>query len=233
MIIARFLPKIFTVFLIPTISCAAKVDPLSKISITSDRAICSKNAQVKDEVIFKYLDNVTVELADRSTITSRELEIVGNVAALSKKRTPPITKESEKRTPKQASAQIDPNNKTLEYFKKITFSGCVTINNAHFKATADSADIAVGEKTCLLKGSVHVKHTQNNPARIPPIDIKSEAATIKIDSGHVIFAGSSANPVNTVIDLNNHSIIHHGKNKPKNKKLNKKKQPKKEAPKKA
>ncbi len=57
-------------------TCTAdKVNPLSKLVITSNKAVCKKDKNTKNLFVFTYLDNVLVTLADGSTIKSDELEI--------------------------------------------------------------------------------------------------------------------------------------------------------------
>ncbi len=70
-ILALTLRSSVITFLLTT-SILAKVDPLSKIIITSQEAVCTKNAQLLN---INYKKNVFVTLADNSTIKSHNLEV--------------------------------------------------------------------------------------------------------------------------------------------------------------
>lgn len=187
-------------FLVVKACCLATVDPLSKITIQSNRAICSKNKDIRQELIFKYLDDVRVEFADHSTVQAHELEVVCYLKKSEKKI------ELENIDAQRAKPVMEKQDKALSHFKKITFTGDVVINKDEFKATADSADITIADRVCLLKGNVHIQHKKEKQQDLP-VDLKSQVATIKLNSGQILFAGSSRNPVSTVINLENHPII--------------------------
>lgn len=182
------------------VCCLATVDPLSKITIQSNRAICSKNKDIRQELIFKYLDDVRVEFADHSTVHAHELEIVCYLKKTDKE----IGLENS--NVQSAHQVVKKQDKALSHFKKITFTGDVVINKDEFKATADSADITIADRVCLLKGNVHIQHKKEKQQDLP-VDLKSQVATIRLNSGQILFAGSSRNPVSTVINLENHPII--------------------------
>lgn len=179
-----------------TIFCLP-IDPLSKITIKSSRATCSKNKTDSKDIVLKYLDNVKVEFADLSTVTSQELEVICN-----------LSKTPTKVLPEKNGAKSLPEKTTqaLSNFKKITFSKNVVINKNEFKATADYADILVDQRLCSLRGNVQIEHKKKSPKDVP-VHVKSDAATIRLDSQKILLAGSSKNPVSTVIDLQDHPIM--------------------------
>jgi len=194
-----------------TIFCAP-VDPLSKITIKSSRATCTKNKNDQRDVIFKYLDQVHVDFADGSTVSSQELEIVCN---FSKSPSDDLSKKIVVKNSSQENSKK--SDKASSNFKKITFSKKVVINKDAFKATADYADILVEQRLCTLRGNVHIEHKKNFPKDVP-IQVTSDAATIRLDSQQILFAGSPKSPVSTVIDLQDHPIIRNKTDKKKSKK---------------
>lgn len=177
------------------------VDPLSKITIKSSRATCSKNKTDPKDIVLKYLDDVQVEFADHSTVTSQELEVICNLSKTPTKVLP--EKNGAKSLPQKSSEK---SSKALSNFKKITFSKNVVINKDEFKATADYADILVDQRLCSLRGNVQIEHKKKSPKDVP-VHVKSDAATIRLDSQQILLAGSSKNPVSTVIDLQDHPIM--------------------------
>lgn len=187
---------------VSTMFCLS-IDPLAKITIKSSRATCSKSTTDQKDVVLKYLDDVHVEFADHSTVTSQELEVICN-----------LSKSSLKALPEKKAAQAVPekSDKALSHFKKITFSKRVVINKDEFKATADYADILVDQRLCSLRGNVQIEHKKKSPNDVP-VQVKSDVATIKLDTQQILLAGCSKNPVSTVIDLQDHPIIRNKTNK--------------------
>ncbi|MBS1988283.1 hypothetical protein JST56_04785 [Candidatus Dependentiae bacterium] len=180
---------------VDTIFCLS-IDPLSKITIKSSRATCGKNKTDSKDIVLTYLDDVHVEFADHSTVTSQELEVICN-----------LNKSPSKTLPeKSGNKSSDQKSKALSQFKKITFSKHVVINKDEFKATADYADILVDQRLCSLRGNVQIEHKKKSPKDVP-VQVKSDAATIRLDSQQILLAGSSKSPVSTVIDLQDHPII--------------------------
>lgn len=191
------------------------VDPFSKITIKSTRATCTKNKQQTSEVVCKYFDNVHVELADHSKIQSKELEIICDLKSSTFQKSLGSSVDNKIKTSQQ---KVVSEKKAASHVKKIAFAGNVVVCKDEFKATADFADIAIPERTCTLKGNVHIQRFKSEKQNFP-VDLKSETATIQLNSGQILLTGSSKNPVNTVINLEDHPIVRNKTDKKKRKQL--------------
>jgi len=64
--------KLWLLFLLPTVLQA--VDPMSKVTVKSDRAVIKKD---KDAINVEYQENVQVILADSTTVLSNKLQVLG------------------------------------------------------------------------------------------------------------------------------------------------------------
>ncbi len=176
-----------------TQSLCASIDPLSKIIITSTNATCAKDTANKDLFVFQYRDNVRVEFADKSTVTSDLLDIVfdGNMH-----HNGPKNKKGTK--------------SGLQNFKQITFKDHVCITNAQRKATANSARFYLKDQRCVLDGDVKIWQTKQTAHDIP-VAIQSQQAELNLITGEVQLLGSTQKPVSTTIVLEGHPAINYKK----------------------
>lgn len=183
----------------------ASIDPFSKIVITSDKA-CGKsvkNTQAGKHVehfIVDYTTNVRVTFADNSTVTSDKLTAVFEGAPKGLKK------------------------EALRGFKKITFLNNVRITHGIRTATADKADLILGEKKCLLEGNVKIRQTKQKQSDIP-ISIDSQKAEFCFDDKQISLIGSSSCPVSTTIVLEGHPSVMYKKDLKKKKSHGKHKSP--------
>ncbi len=167
---------------------------LSKITITSTRATCTKNSINRNLFVFNYYENVTITFADKSTITAQQLEIIFEGKAFCEKN---IANHTVADT-KKGCVQVKQN--PLEKFKKITASGNVVFNSKNRTAKAKKAELYLAEHLCNLIGDVTIQQKKIVPKDIP-ITIESEQATINFRTDELTFAGSDSNPVSTVISI--------------------------------
>jgi lipopolysaccharide export system protein LptA len=107
----------------------------SKIVITSDTAICKKDAQVANLFVFEYHKNVSVTFADQSRIAADTLKIVFD----GKDAQPGL---------------VAKKPSTMDRFRDILFKNNVRITSAQRQATADEARFDLKNQVCILEGHV-------------------------------------------------------------------------------
>lgn len=188
---------------------AGGVDPLSKIVITSNNAVCKKNGPNTGEYSFEYQGNVCVTFADQSTITSDSLEIILNEKSKNSiiKNMQPVTEKKE--------------HSAADNFKSISFKNNVCINHAQRKATASRATLSLHTKLCTLEGGVRIWQPKQTPRDVP-VAVTSNKAEVSLETGQVHFVGSVLKPVSTTIVLEGHPMLaKRTKASKKNKSLNK------------
>lgn len=175
-----------------------KVDPLSKIIVTSERAVGKTDATNKKIFMFSYLSNVKTVFADNSQITADQLDISFDKDGIA---TQGVVSSLTKEIKQDKASQ----------FKKVLFSKNVCIKRQAQIIHADSVELDPSKRCCILQGNVCVSQRKQKSTDVP-IDMKSEKAILSLDSGSVTFLGSSIKPVNTVINLGTMDIL---KKKPK------------------
>ncbi|MCB9492981.1 MAG: hypothetical protein H6679_01780 [Epsilonproteobacteria bacterium] len=127
--------KVF--FLVLFFSELAALDPLSRITVTSQRAVCSKRAD-SGGFLLCYTGNVVVTLANQTTITTSKLELEGSFKA---------TSNSEcRRVACIGNVCVKDESRTL-------YS-----NNLHFFPE---------QKKCELEGDVKIVRSKKEPNDIP------------------------------------------------------------------
>ena len=166
------------------------VDPWSKIVITSNRATCHKDKAHQKNFIFKYLDNVIVTLADKSTVNADELELVLD-----------STKNTKAKKPEASD-----HKKTLSQLKQLSFKNHVVFKSGQRKACADYVVIDVAKNICTLDGNVKIWQAKENHKDVP-ITIESQKAIMHLKTFAVQLAGTSEHPVSTTIDLEDHPSV--------------------------
>ena len=179
----------FSLTFFATIKLVSNPDPLSKITITSNKATCQKDKDIPKQFTFTYHENVLVTFADGSKINSDELEVVLD------------TTKNKNLTDLKTTQTPEKNN--LSQFKKITFK-----NNVHLKSTnrsvdADKAELYLGQKGCKLFGNVKIKQTKDNPKDLP-ILTECNQATLNMQTEQITFLGDNQKPVCTIIEIAGH-----------------------------
>jgi lipopolysaccharide export system protein LptA len=159
-------------------------NPFTRISITSNKALCQKDKKNQNIYTFHYIDNVIVLFADGSKVSADTLEIVFD----NKTGTQPTL------TP------IQNNKKFLSKFKKITFKNNVHVISSNRSAWADRAELFPTTQICQLEGHVKIQQIKDQPKDIP-LSIESEKAVLNLDTNELTFLGSTANPVSTMIEI--------------------------------
>jgi hypothetical protein len=199
--------KIFFSFILIlcSVSCFCKMishppHPLSKVVITSKKAVCRPLESHKNIFSFSYQDEVKVVFADDSIIKSDKLEIIFDT----KKHSPP---QKTKNVSYQKFHTKPPKQSTVQYsqFKKIIFFGNVIVATSDNKISSQKAEIDVQFQSCLLQGGVKIVHTQKTKKHIP-MTLEGQQALVHLKTKEVTFLGDSVNPVNTVIFLEGHPI---------------------------
>jgi lipopolysaccharide export system protein LptA len=169
-------------------------DPLSKITITSQSAVCNKSKNLPGQYAFIYSGQVKVTFADQSTITSENLEVIFEEK---KKNKGVIPAKPELQVKKETPA---------DNFKRITFKNNVQVNYAKRKALADQATIFLPTQRCILEGNVKIWQPKLSPKDVP-IVIRSSKAQLSLKDGQVSLEGTSQLPVSTTIVLESHSNL--------------------------
>ena len=180
----------------PSFRTLCSVNPLSKVIVTSDKAICKKNPTNPKEFIFTYQQNVNVSFADGSKVTSTELEIAIDSTndSLTKK-----TLDSKTATkPQLKDAQ--------SHFKKITFKGDVFLTNLNRCAKSNEAEINLKNNLCTLRGNVKIWQNKIIPKDIPA-SIESTEAILNFKTEEISFSGNTKQPVSTTINLEGHPSL--------------------------
>ena len=169
------------------------IDPLSKIVITSNRAVCQKEKDQTKTFTFTYLDNVDVTFADQSNIKCNELEIEIDSTSIQKGLDPKQT----------TTEQINTKKDVPSRFRKITFKNNVLITRENRTIQANNAELFPEQKICKLFGNVKIKQNKKY-AKDLPMETQCEQATLNMQTEQLTFLGNEQKPVNTTIQLGNH-----------------------------
>lgn len=172
-----------------SISVQAKVDPLSKIEIKSNRAFTSPLKQDPDFYLVRYEQDVRIDLADKTHMTAEILEVIVARKALKKAKN-----DSTQNAPSQ---KVATNNQQL---KSVVLKGNVKINRLNHSVRSDRAELLVEKKQCTVQGNVHIVQKKNAASDIP-IVIDSEKAVLDLTSEKLLLVGSEKAPVCTTFEL--------------------------------
>ncbi len=173
----KFLLLFFLLTIFATIKPEAKPSPLSKITITSNKATCQKDKVIPKQFTFTYHENVLVTFADESKINSDELEVVLDTNK---------TQTSDKKNPSQ--------------IKKITFKDNVHVTSENRSVDADKAELYLEQQVCKLFGNVKIKQTKDKPKDLP-ILTECDNATLDMKTEELTFLGNNQKPVCTTIEI--------------------------------
>ncbi len=195
------LTLIFSLLVVQCVMPQQGINPLSKITITSNRATCQKDQSLTHQFVFNYQENVKVTFADQSTITSDTLEVLFEGRDLGKALPFDHKKTTRTNTPKNNA-----KNPSLQKFKKIIFSGKVTFANQNRTAKAEKAELLLSEHMCILSGNVSI-HQKKTTAKEVPITIESDEAKLNLITDELCFSGSIHKPVNTIISLEDYEPL--------------------------
>ena len=183
------------------------VDPFSKITITSQKAVCKKNQHEPKVFTFTYMQNVDVTFSDGSKINAEELEIELDATKITKKLDSKLTNTNEnentlsRKEESKENRSIDKTSKDdLKQFRKIIFKKNVCVQNTNRSVRSDLAEIFLQEKKCKLSGNVKIEQTKNNPKDLP-ILTQCDEALLDMQNEEITFLGTSTEPVNTVITI--------------------------------
>ncbi|MFC1894731.1 hypothetical protein ACFLYH_02160 [Candidatus Dependentiae bacterium] len=165
-----------------------KINPLSKIVITSQKAIFKKTDKPKN-FIFTYLDDVIVTFSDNSKIKSEELEIEIDLTKFD--------------LDKKSQDNKKHNKSSLDKFKKITFKRNVKINKDNKKIESDFAELFLNKKICKFIGNVKIEQIKKHKKDLP-INTFCKQAILNMQTEKINFIGDVLKPVSTTIKLAGH-----------------------------
>ncbi len=181
--------SLIVVGLLFSVSVQAKIDPLSKIEIKSNRAFTSPLKQEPGFYLVRYEQDVRVDLADKTHMTAEILEVVVARKALKKA--------------KMGDAQNIPAQKVAasnQQLKSVVFKGNVKINRLNHSVRSDRAELLVEKKQCTVQGNVHIVQKKNVANDIPVV-IDSEKAVLDLTTEKLLLVGSEKTPVCTTFEL--------------------------------
>ncbi len=190
---------LLTLFLVPTNNIDASVDPISKITITSNKATCQKDKNEPNTFVFNYLDNVLVTFADESKIKAETLEILLDTTTIKSQ----LDSNTGNTTSSTITPTTSPTQNDLSQFKKITFKNNVHISRINRTVDADRAELYLSEKVCKLFGNIKIKQLKENPKDLPIIT-QCQKAILDIQTEQITFLGDNQHPVSTTIELAGH-----------------------------
>ena len=160
---------------------ANSVNPLSKIEITSNRAVAEKN---KNSFDLSYIGNVKVKLADATTADADKLKA-------------------------EINSNKNEMDKT-DSLKKIILDGNVFIQKENLKINSDKAIIYPKTKLCELIGNVKIEQTKSEETfngkdkNNFPIVTTCSFATLNIVTEKLELKGSKTTPISTILKLESH-----------------------------
>ena len=187
--------KQFVAFFILTLGLStaqAKIDPLEKIEIKSNRAFTTPLKNNPNLYLVRYEQNVQVELADKTHMSAETLEVI--IAH----------KPSKGNVLNKASEQPEETKKNVatlpQQIKSIVFKGHVKINRLNHTVRADRAELLVEKKQCTAQGNVHIVQKKVSSHDIPVV-INSEKAILDLSSEKLLLVGTEQAPVSTVFEI--------------------------------
>ncbi len=164
-----------------TNNLGSKVNPLSKIVITSMKAVVYKDVRDAGRgVVASYQDDVKVTLVDGSEMHSDKLDI--------------IIKHNKK--PQGESVAV----------KQVKMSGHVRIKREALFAKADHVVFTLPEQDCFLQGRVHITRSKLKETDVP-LDISGEKGMINLQTLDATLFGTIEDPVRTTIELEGYSAF--------------------------
>lgn len=176
----------------------SKIDPLSKIIITSNSATCKKDKTQKNRFNFTYHENVLLTFADNSTIQSDDLEIEIDTSKNQNKTDLSSTATSQNQKLKHKRQE------DLSKFKKITFNKNLIVKSANRLITADKAELYLAQKTCKLSGNIKIEQKKASEKDLP-ITTECNYAMLNLQNDQITFLGQEQKPVCTTIILEGHT----------------------------
>lgn len=174
----------------------AKINPLEKIEIKSNRAFTTPLKNNHDLHLVRYEQNVQVELADKTHMSAETLEVI-----FAHK----IEKEPVKEKPTEQLTNTKKIGAQPSQIKSVIFKGHVKINRLNHTVQADRAELLVEKKQCSAQGNVHIIQKKVSAHDVPVI-INSDKAILDLTSEKLLLVGTDKEPVSTVFELKQESI---------------------------
>lgn len=224
-----FMKKIIGILLFP-FSFVSGEDwsalPFSKITITSNSAVCEKEKKENKDFLITYKDNVLVKLAEQTNIKAGSLAITLKGVSFNDK----VNKELKVKPNKNqkginkrnavsksfvdsslSSTSLDSevtksSNSSLDMFKKIELLNDVKIQYGNKFVTANKIEVFPDKKTCEFSGNIKIEQKKENPKDIP-ITAECEKAVLDMNTKEITLSGSPEKPVTTVIMLDSYSGV--------------------------
>ncbi len=177
---------------------SASSNPLSKIQISSHKAVCQRSNDNPNVFMFSYQKSVKVQLADKTTIRARTLDIVLNENPLQSSTTtntldlPTLTATSDKY-----------KKDSFSQFQKITFNHNVRIKKGYRTVRADTVEIFPHKNICELRGNVIIRQRKKHKKHIPFVT-RGDKAVLNLKTQQITLVGDEAKPISTIIRLSKH-----------------------------
>jgi len=168
--------------------------PFEKITVTSSSALFSRDTKDPSRFCLHYTGNVFVTLADGTTIESESLKIFLHTSVA---RTSAVHTSSKKTSDEKNIEKIFFSSRAGQG-KPGSHVSRVRVNRENRKLQADTLEIVVAKKLCLLEGNVKVEQIKKSKQDIPGVT-RCHRAKFWWDRDEIEFAGSSEKPVETTI----------------------------------
>lgn len=167
----------------------AKVDPLSKIEIKSNRAFTTPLKQEPGLYLVRYEQDVRIDLADKTHMTAESLEVI-------------VARKASKKSKKDESVSVVGQKITTndQQLKSVVLKGNVKINRLNHSVRSDRAELLMDKKQCTVQGNVHIVQKKNAASDIPVV-INSEKAVLDLTTEKLLLVGSEKSPVCTTFEL--------------------------------
>jgi lipopolysaccharide export system protein LptA len=82
----------------------------------------------------------------------------------------------------------------------------VNLINQNRTVSAQKAEINLIENNCKLEGNVHINQRKTSSKDLP-VSINSQEAVLNLTTNEITFQGSLANPVSTILSLNEYEPL--------------------------
>ncbi|HBS48277.1 TPA: hypothetical protein DEO28_04295 [Candidatus Dependentiae bacterium] len=196
-------------------------NPFSKITITSNKAVCEKDKNNAENYLITYKDDVLVKLADESNLRAGSLAITLKSSPVDEKVGKNLKAKNSKI--KKVEKVIDKNGKQdkkndnmMGMFKKIEILENIHIQQKNRFLTAGKIEVFPDRKICELSGDVKIEQKKENPKDVP-ITAECSNATLDMNTEEICLFGTPQKPVTTVIIIEGYPSLMKKKKTPQEK----------------
>lgn len=170
----------------------AEINPFSKIIITSDTATCEKSKE--NNFLITYKNNVTIKLADESTIQANYLIItLKDIPFNSTSTDNRLTVEKKSENP-------------FAIFEKIILKDHIKMVQKNRSIEADRLELFPKQKRCELFGNIKIQQIKEK-AKDLPITAEGSKAILDLNTQEISLLGDTKKPVTTTIIIEGYPTL--------------------------